>query len=183
MTNYDAYCRIAEAAKMVDAYDWTLYDLETVTSKNELATARVVFEGCYNVERGVKYNPFVKKDAVKSLLESRINAREEERPSYTIAKVIFNPPATIVIWTDNTKTVVKTQNGERFDPEKGLAMAMVKKSMGNKGNYFNEIKKWTEEYSLKNSCVSIRDEAGVKVENVVDAIANEVLLKLKNTKI
>lgn len=64
----------------------------------------------------------------------------------TIEKVIFNPPATIVYWSDNTKTVVKTQNDEIFDPEKGLAMAVMKKSFGNKGSYYNEVKKWVEPY-------------------------------------
>ena len=64
----------------------------------------------------------------------------------TIEKVIFNPPATIVYWTDNTKTVVRTQNDELFDPEKGLAMAVMKKSFGNKGSYYNEVKKWVEPY-------------------------------------
>lgn len=62
-----------------------------------------------------------------------------------IVDVIFNEPATIVFWSDGTKTVVKTQNGEKFDKEKGLAMAIIKKSLGNKGSYFNEIKKWTGE--------------------------------------
>lgn len=63
-----------------------------------------------------------------------------------ITNVKFNPPATIVFWSDNTKTVVKAQDDEPFDPEKGLAMAMVKKYLGNKGNYFNEISKWTDKY-------------------------------------
>lgn len=63
-----------------------------------------------------------------------------------IRKVIFNDPATIVLWSDGTKTVVKCQDGDIFDPEKGLAMAISKKAMGNKGNYCNEIKKWTETY-------------------------------------
>ena len=65
---------------------------------------------------------------------------------FSIKNVIFNPPATIVLWNDGTKTVVKTQNGEVFDPEKGLAMAISKKALGNKGNYFEQIKKWTEPY-------------------------------------
>lgn len=60
-----------------------------------------------------------------------------------IKKVIFNDPATIVIWADGEKTVVKCQNGEPYDPEKGLAMAITKRALGNKGNYFDEIKKWT----------------------------------------
>lgn len=63
-----------------------------------------------------------------------------------ITNVKFNPPATIVFWSDKTKTVVKAQDDEPFDPEKGLAMAMLKKYAGNKGSYFNEISKWTEKY-------------------------------------
>ena len=58
-----------------------------------------------------------------------------------IKNVIFNDPATIVFWSDNTKTVVKAQD-ELFDPEKGLAMAICKRALGNEGNYYNEIKKW-----------------------------------------
>lgn len=58
-----------------------------------------------------------------------------------ITKVIFSNPATIVYWEDGSKTIVKADN-ELFDPEKGLAMAITKKALGNKGNYFNEIKKW-----------------------------------------
>ena len=59
-----------------------------------------------------------------------------------IKNVIFNDPATIVFWEDGTKTVVKCQDGDEFDPEKGLAMAIAKKAYGNKGNYCNKIKKW-----------------------------------------
>ena len=62
-----------------------------------------------------------------------------------IEKVIFNDPATIVIWDDGTKTIVKTQGDDIFDPEKGLAMAVSKKALGNKGNYFDEFKKWLPE--------------------------------------
>ena len=58
-----------------------------------------------------------------------------------IKNVIYNRPATIVFWSDGTKTVVKC-NGELYDPEKGLAMAISKKAFGNKGNYYNEFKKW-----------------------------------------
>lgn len=59
-----------------------------------------------------------------------------------ISKVIFNPPATIVIWSDKTKTVVKCGEKEPFDPEKGLAMAICKKVFNNRGNYYNIFKKW-----------------------------------------
>lgn len=59
-----------------------------------------------------------------------------------IKNVIFNDPATIVFWEDGTKTVVKCQDGDEFDPEKGLAMAIAKKAYGNKGSYCNKLKKW-----------------------------------------
>jgi hypothetical protein len=70
-----------------------------------------------------------------------------------IKQVIFNDPATIVIWADGEKTVVKCQNGEPYDPEKGLAMAITKRALGNKGNYFDEIKKWTKKYKPKEAPV------------------------------
>lgn len=70
---------------------------------------------------------------------------------FTIKNVIFNDPATIVFWMDGTKTVVKCQEGDIFDPEKGLAMAISKKALGNKGNYCNQIKKWAEKYHEKHS--------------------------------
>lgn len=73
-----------------------------------------------------------------------IKEKESNMLKGKIKKVIFNNPATIVFWTDCSKTVVKASN-EEFDPEKGLAMAIAKKALGNKGNYFNEFKKWLPE--------------------------------------
>ena len=61
-------------------------------------------------------------------------------PYFGVKNIIFNGPATIVMWTDGTKTVVKCHE-EEFDREKGVAMAICKKVMGNKGNYYNVIKK------------------------------------------
>lgn len=63
-----------------------------------------------------------------------------ERYIPDIIRVIQNSPATIVFWSDGTKTVVKAKN-EVFDPEKGFAMAISKKALGNKGNYYETFKK------------------------------------------
>lgn len=57
--------------------------------------------------------------------------------AFQIKKVIFNNPATIVYWKDGSKTVVKCQDGDVFDKEKGLAMAISKRALGDKGNYCN----------------------------------------------
>lgn len=55
-------------------------------------------------------------------------------------KVIFNDPATIVLWDDGTKTVVKCY-GEKYDKEKGLAMCYLKKAFNKKenGNYYKKL--------------------------------------------
>lgn len=66
-----------------------------------------------------------------------------------IKKVIFNDPATIVLWEDNTKTVVKCGEDEMFDPEKGLAMAISKKALGNSGRYFEIFKMWAADALTK----------------------------------
>ena len=79
------------------------------------------------------------------------NACMQVKPlSFEIEKVVFNDPATIVIWKDKTKTVVKCQEGDEFDPEKDLAMAIAKKALGNKSNFNNTIKKWTVTYVITN---------------------------------
>lgn len=90
--------------------------------------------------------PGDKPDAlVNLLLNSTYGAYGQYKPKLVpeIKKVIFNDPATIVLWSDNTKTVVKA-DGEIFDQEKGLAMAIAKKALGNEGNYFEVFKKWVD---------------------------------------
>lgn len=61
-----------------------------------------------------------------------------------IKDVIFNDPATIILWKDGTKTVVKVQEGETFDEEKGLAMAISKRVLGDKGNFNEVFKKYVK---------------------------------------
>ena len=66
-----------------------------------------------------------------------------------IKDVIFAPPATIVYWSDCTKTVVKCSEKDVFDPEKGLAMAVAKRCGGNNGSYYKEIRNWAEKSGKK----------------------------------
>lgn len=70
--------------------------------------------------------------------------RNTKKPALGIKKVIFNDPATIVFWMDGSKTVVKCTN-EVYDPEKGLAMAISKRALGDKGNYYEVFKKHLKE--------------------------------------
>lgn len=62
-----------------------------------------------------------------------------------IKKVIFNDPATIVIWKDGTKTIVKCSEDDIYDPEKGLAMAVCKHYLTDicgVESYQYALKKW-----------------------------------------
>lgn len=90
-------------------------------------------------------------DAITSKLSSTSCVRYDkiEYRGVTVKKVIFNDPATIVLWSDGTKTVVKCQDGDVFDPEKGLAMAISKKALGNKGNFNEVFKKWLPDEEVK----------------------------------
>lgn len=47
-----------------------------------------------------------------------------------IDNIIFNPPATIVLWCDGTKTVVKCMEGQKFERYAGFAAAVMKKLFG-----------------------------------------------------
>lgn len=75
-------------------------------------------------------------------VEQKNERKQTMRKPIKIKNVIFNNPATIVMWSDGTKTVVKCSERDAYDPEKGLAMAIAKKSFGNKGNYYKELKYW-----------------------------------------
>lgn len=66
-------------------------------------------------------------------------------PKHAIKQVIFNDPATVVFWSDGTKTVVKCSKNDTFNPETGLAMAICKKAFGNTGAYNEVFKKWMPE--------------------------------------
>ena len=100
------------------------------------------------LERGLKYTSIP--SDVLAYAEADVLATEAlyKYRKYGIVDVIFNDPATIIIWADGSKTVVKAEN-EKFDPEKGLAMAISKKVLGNKHNYYEVFKKYVGRYEKK----------------------------------
>ena len=110
-------------------------------------------------------------------VKARLNAlfgKENDMRLPEIEKVIFNDPATIVIWKGGAKTVVKAEN-EPFDPEKGLAMAIAKKALGNQGNYYEVFKKWIPE-EMRNTpeMVLIEVELTPEMMTLIDEILGMV---------
>ncbi len=105
-----------------------------------------------------------------------------------ISKVIFNDPATVVFWTDGTKTIVKCGENDDFDPEKGIAMCCMKKLLGtNKtgSNYLdgvkNYISKWEEDNPVENVWTKLFCELGKMTgENLVNAGAMDIPEETEN---
>lgn len=75
-------------------------------------------------------------------LELALNSRHN-LPN--IKNVYFNDPATVVLWDDGTKTIVKCQDGDTYSRETGLALCMAKKALGNKSAFNDIFKKWIPE--------------------------------------
>lgn len=118
-------------------------------------------ESCapYNMPR-IRLEATMTRSAIPYNEYSKNKKAEPKMP--TIKKVHFNPPVTVVLWDDNTKTIVRCEN-EEFDAEKGLAMAITKKVLGNKGNYFETVKKWVKPYEKEHpKPEKIKINAGLK---------------------
>ena len=61
-----------------------------------------------------------------------------------IKKVIYSDPATIVIWKDKTKTIVKCTVNDVYNHTTGLALCIMKKVFGDE-EYKRMLKKWIKE--------------------------------------
>lgn len=96
----------------------------------------VSINGTIDPDVSEKHTEFTVKDFVGRMMTTI---------EYFATKIIFNPPATVILWADGSKTVVKCGENDEFDPEKGLVMAITKKLLGNKGNYYNVIKSLLKE--------------------------------------
>lgn len=100
-----------------DAWNWNACpDLPTVMLMDNHELARAIHKGM----------------AIDYSRQSTERAEKNDTVRFgmcnvSIRKVIFNDPATIVLWSDGSKTVVKCGPEDTYDMEKGLAMAIVKR--------------------------------------------------------
>ena len=81
----------------------------------------------------------------------------------TITKVIVNGPATVILWSDGTKTVAKCSPQEPFDFEKGVAIAIAKRFISG-----DELKKAFR--SARESV--IKNQTGTTFEEFLGTILN-----------
>jgi hypothetical protein len=96
---------------------------------------------------------------------------EPVAPAAPISRTIYSPPATVVFWSDGSKTVAKCAPHERFDREKGLAIACAKKLLGE--GYADAFKEFREPKNRVLTLAEVRAlPLGTKVwvEHPIDAI-------------
>lgn len=88
-------------------------------------------------------DPVIRGDYIYADLHNKLCTLSER---YSIKRVIFNPPATVIFWDDGTKSVVKCQEGDTYNPETGFALAYLKKLLGNDNTFNKEIDKWVPQF-------------------------------------
>ena len=114
----------------------------------------------------MKYNTVYidKKDMMDYYLTVMKNKEEYEKKHnhMSIKNIDFQPPLTIVVWEDGTKTFVKCAKDEIFDPEKGAAMAIAKKALGDKYAYIETISYYVDKWLKKD-----KNKNFIKVDRVL----------------
>ena len=161
----------------IDSLNYKIFDIEVTISTKELntITLRKKDINLRKKNEGRNEMPVERKSTSSCVYYAATTAKSVSEPS--IKKVIFNYPATIVLWSDGSKTVVKCQDGDIYDPEKGLAMAISKKALGNKGNYCNEFKKWLPEDEEEEGTVELRfdtSELSSELSNSLAGLASKI---------
>lgn len=87
-----------------------------------------------------------------------------------IDHIVFNYPATIVIFRDGTKEVVKVSDDDEYQPEVGVAMAIVNKMFGSRSRYKKFIKKFDTYDDLEDHLDSSSEELKAVLDRAFDKI-------------
>ena len=99
-----------------------------------------------------------------------------------IKKVIFNDPATIVLWDDGTKTVVKCSLGDTYSEWSGLAFCICKKLMGDE--FHKVFKHWCDRDDIRKPIYDIRHtDPGCHSESVSHYGKDEITNILESLRI
>lgn len=113
---------LADAMRALDIFDPTLAN-DLILNNEDPEISYCFFKAVQEISR----------DKIVAMLYSACMVPKPQ-------KVIFNDPATIVLWDDGTKTVVKCQDGDVYSKQTGLLMCIAKKTYGNNGAWFDILK-------------------------------------------
>lgn len=104
--------------------------------------------------------------------------------TFEVKDIKVNGPATIVFWTDGTKTVVKCRPYDSYDVEKAVAMCFMKKALGSRSmkKLFDLAKDKAAEYDNQFKRLEFTD-LDIYFNNVLNAIFNPNPGKLYEGKV
>ena len=101
-------------------------------------------------------------------------------PQAPISRTLYSPPATVVFWSDGSKTVAKCATHERFDREKGLAIACAKKLLGDGyADAFKEFREQKNRVLSREEVFALKFGTRVWVEHPIDAIFEDGAYQVK----
>lgn len=109
----------------------TLADTLTVSGSyfDNASTVASVSNRCYCANPCKHYNPY--KFGNFSVPGSFVYLdKDKNLKEVYIKQVVYQNPATIVFWNDDTKTVSKCHKGDEYSPEAGLVLCILKKTQG-----------------------------------------------------
>lgn len=132
-------------------------------NNHEFETA-IIDGGYTKFQKAIIKNFLLRNDLLSTTkLEEVRNIRKDLRPSPK--KVIYNGPATVVIFEDGSKTVVKLQDGEQMDREKAVYAAICKRMFGsnkNRSNWLDMLKPLMKEadeaWRVKSEANALNDD-------------------------
>lgn len=142
----------------------------TLKAKSSTAEPHIFFDN--KVMTLTEFNEFIKETNNKE--EKNLGPKDTTFAEYcrriywgTITpvkptKILIQGTATIIWWSDGTKTIVKCQKGDKMDPEKGIAMCVMKKFMGTNethSNYLDFAKDAIAEYEKKQAAEKAKKKA------------------------
>lgn len=158
---------------VVTSYEEVNYKEEKDMRKND-TTVSDVYKGMTDTQQ--KVCQFMIREALQ-------NGAKSFTPD-SIKKVIYNNPATIIFWSDGTKTIVKCMEGEDYDPEKGFMAAVTKRAFGDKYGWVmrHQVKPETEKEDKENvigaimNAIAINNHRERTAQNSVMAIRDQMLV-------
>ena len=84
------------------------------------------------------------KDVITKWIKNHVKEDNKIPDAYIPVEIIFNGPATIVFWADDTKTVVKRSKKDKDNKYNAFCAALAKKVYGTNSHIARIVKKGVE---------------------------------------
>lgn len=178
--------------------DWVYYDGPDVPSNNPPIRFIASVDTKADPETEKAREEFFKRVALRNILntvygmtgassDKSKSKNDISKPKMThvcpgIKKVIFNDPATIVLWDDGTKTVVKCSEGDTYSEWSGLAFCICKKLMGDE--FHKVFKHWCDRDDIRKPIYDVcHTDPGCHSESVSHYGKDEITNILESLRI